>query len=346
MVTTALAEIAQVLEQGVQSSLFSAAASAVVTPTSVDRAFVGRRSFEPDAVAIGPESMFDLASLTKVVATAPAVMHLVESGTIALDQPVADLIEEFARPSKRKITIDALLCHMAGFGGPTPLYQTCKDSLILTRQFLEVEPVFEAGARRVYDDVSYVVLGILVERVTGMSLADFCHKHVFVPAAMQSTMFGPLAAKSARSVPTEVDPERGLLQGVVHDENAYYLGEAAGHAGLFSTLDDLAKFCGAALLFGNDKLLEKTTWNLMRSTRWRDESGKYLLTWDGLRPSYMGRIADADAFGHTGFTGTSIVLSPRKRRAIILLTNFVHPKRKPRCLIDRVRRRVAEIALR
>jgi CubicO group peptidase (beta-lactamase class C family) len=331
------------LETSIRSGLFSGAALAMTSPDSTTVLYAGAHSFSDGDRAIGKSSLFDLASVTKVVVTSTAILQLVERRVIDLDQHVADVLPSYRTPRKRYITIADLLCHMAGFNGRAPLYRTIKDKDQLLEAFLTQEPAYVNGSRRIYDDVSYVSLGRIVEEVTNQALDKYGAQHIFEPADMRNTKYCPQDDEAARCVSTEVDPARGgLLRGVVHDENAYYLGGVTGHAGLFSTAEDLAAFC-RQIFFGGS-LLEEPSVDLMLRPRWQDATGSYAIGWDLSRPSYMGDLAGNGSFGHTGFTGTSIVGSMALQKVVVLLTNFVHPGRKDRGLINDVRARIVEAA--
>jgi CubicO group peptidase (beta-lactamase class C family) len=181
-------------------------------------------------------------------------------------------------------------------------------------------------------------------------LDKYCESEIFEPLKMNETMFVPCTTLLGRIVPTEIDAERGgLLRGVVHDERAYLMGGVAGHAGIFTTARDLGRFC--RLMMGHDTsarvgVLASASVQLMWSRQWQDSEGEYGLGWDRLRPSYMNGIDDRDAVGHTGFTGVSLVISPRRGLAMILLSNRVHPVRSDRSQIGLARRRFVEAVMR
>jgi CubicO group peptidase (beta-lactamase class C family) len=207
--------------------------------------------------------------------------------------------------------------------------------------------LYTPGTDRVYDDLGYILLGVIVEAITGVALDTFCNNEIFAPLAMSETAFVPDQTLRERIVPTEIDAARGgLLRGVVHDERAYWMGGVAGHAGLFMTARDLGRFARA--MMGHEHastgVLSRASVRRMWSRHWQDDQGEYGLGWDRLRPGYMNGIDDAEAVGHTGFTGVSLVISQRRDLAMILLSNRVHPVRTERSQINLARCRLVEAA--
>jgi CubicO group peptidase (beta-lactamase class C family) len=198
--------------------------------------------------------------------------------------------------------------------------------------------------------VGYILLGFIVEAVTGVALNKYCQRRIFEPLEMSETMFAPHKEWFDRIVPTEVVPHRGgVIHGLVHDERAFDMGGVAGHAGMFTTARDLGRF--SRLVMRQDhgafaEILSRASVQLMCSRQWQDNEGEYGLGWDRLRPSYMDGIGDCDAVGHTGFTGVSLVISPQRDLAIILLSNRVYPTRSDRSFINVARRRLVETVIR
>jgi CubicO group peptidase (beta-lactamase class C family) len=295
------------------------------------------------------ESIFDVASLTKVVATATAVMQLVERKQFSLHDPARHFLPQLNREPKDRITIAQLLAHTAGFPGGEPL-RHCKSRDEILETIFSVQLLYPPGTNRVYDDLGYILLGLIVELMTGLTLDKYCEKNIFEPLNMSETMFVPHTRFLRRIVPTEIHEGRGgLLHDIVHDERAYIMGGVAGHAGMFTTARDLGRFCRSMMLYDNGApagTLSSTSVKLMWSRQWQDSDGEYGLGWDRVRPSYMNGIDDSDAVGHTGFTGVSLVISPRRELAMILLSNCVHPVRSDRSLIGQARRRFVEAVLR
>jgi CubicO group peptidase (beta-lactamase class C family) len=295
----------------------------------------GNRSVEPETEAMTPETVFDLASLTKVVATAPSVMLLVQKGRLKLDDPVSKYLPAFGQAGKRKVTLRQLLVHYSGL--PADLRQTKRRQLTsknaLSRIY-QARLVAPPGQRFIYSDLGFVVLGKVVEKVTGQSLARFAQENIFSPLGMASTGFLPRPEVIPNIAPTERLKEGGMLRGHVHDPLASKLGGIAGDAGLFSTARDLARFCQMFLQRGSldgVEILHPDTVALMTSPQSPD--GKPNIRgfgWDiqSTYSSVKGSFFSATSYGHTGYTGTSLWIDPETQTFLIILTNRVHPDGK------------------
>jgi len=289
----------------------------------------GERSLEPRREAMTVDTIFDLASLTKVVATTTAVMQLVQKGQIRVNEPVAKYIPEFAEDGKEQITIRELLTHFSGLRKDLDLSQPWEGRETALRMAYTEKPIYAPGSRFVYSDVDFIVLGALVERVSGMALQEYCQKNIFVPLKMTHTRFLPPASWLPKIAPTQYDEHDKMLRGLVHDPTVRRMGGVAGQAGLFSTADDLANFA-QALLDGSTILsplmVEKMT------TPEQPPTSPVLrgFGWDIDSPysSNRGDLLPVGSFGHTGFTGTSLWIDPTTRTYIIVLTNAVHPRGK------------------
>jgi CubicO group peptidase (beta-lactamase class C family) len=303
----------------------------------------GRLDPEMDAAATG-ETLYDLASLTKVVATTTAAMILEEEGRLDLDRPVRDYLPEFDAPDKASITPRLLLVHRGGMEAFAPLYRDFRGR----EQYLEqinARPLkHPPGTRTEYSDWDLILLQLIVERLAGEPLDRFLEGRVFRPLGMGDTGFRPAPERKPRVAPTEVQPWRGgKVHGEVHDENAWALGGVAGHAGLFSSARDLAVFAQLLLNggeYGDVRILRPET-----IARWTARQGPHssrALGWDTPSPrSSAGRFFSPRSFGHTGFTGTSLWIDPQRDLFVVLLTNRVNPTRdNPR--IAPLRRAVAD----
>ncbi len=300
----------------------------------VFRKAYGFRALEPKPEPMTVDTVFDLASLTKVVATATAVLTLVEEGRLRLSDPVAEYLPDFASGSgeRGRVTIEDLLIHRAGFppDDPIALYTGRPDEIFAKkyRQPLATVP----GAAFVYSDVGYEVLGELVHKVSERTLADYCGTRVFARLGMKDTEFRP-AGKGRLSVsriaPTQFE-DGVLLRGLVHDPRARVLGGVAGHAGLFSTADDLARFASSILgtSRGTEGALSPAGVAAMTSPRFAGDRDLRGLGWDiATRFSTpRGDLLPLGSFGHTGFTGTSLWLDPTSDLFVILLTSRLHPR--------------------
>ena len=293
----------------------------------VYRKAFGDRAVEPRREPMTLDTVFDLASLTKVVATATSIMILVERGQLSLADPVALYIPEFGRFGKEKVTVEQLLTHRAGFVADNELADYVGKTIKPLEKIYELQPAYEPGTRFVYSDVGYMVAAELVRRVSGKPLNQFAEENIFVPLGMKETGFLP-AARS-RIAPTEMREGR-WMRGEVHDPRAYELGGVAGHAGLFSTADDLAAFCQMILNKGEyagARILAPYTIERMVSAHSLPTSQMRGIGWD-VNTSFSSNRGDlfpVGTFGHTGYTGTSIWIDPMSETFVVLLTNRVHP---------------------
>ncbi|HVC83023.1 MAG TPA: serine hydrolase domain-containing protein [Chloroflexota bacterium] len=292
------------------------------------------------------ETIFDLASLTKVV-TGTAVMHLMERGLITLDAPVHTYLEPFARRDKRTITVRQLLTHTSGLPSGRPFFRHLHDAATIARAVAHVRPVGRPGEQVIYSDLNFIAAGALVSAIAGMPLDRFLESWLFAPLGLRHTGYRPYGGACRGVAATEYQAGRGMVWGVVHDENAHAMGGVSGHAGLFSTADDLA-ILSAMLLHegrhGVTRVLEPTTVREVFSVQTGSLRPERGLGWQGQDPSWMGSMISPRAFGHTGFTGTSILLHLDRQLSVILLTNRVHPRRTGPSLAP-VRAAVADAAM-
>lgn len=304
----------------------------------VYRKAFGARSLEPTREAMTTDTIFDLASLTKCIATTTAVMQLVEAGRIRLNEPVANYLPEFAQNGKSQVTIRELLTHYSGLAPDLDLKQPWQGRDTAYRMAMESRLANPPGTRFVYSDINFETLAFVVEKVTGQSLDAYTAQHIFAPLGMQTTRFTPPAAWSARIAPTQYDDDNRMLRGVVHDPTARRMGGVAGHAGLFSTADDLALYAEA--LLSGDRILGRAAIEKM-STPQQPATAASLrgLGWDMDSPfsSNRGEMLPVGSYGHTGFTGTSLWIDPVTNTYIILLTNAVHPNGKGSVIALRAR---------
>jgi uncharacterized protein YbbC (DUF1343 family) len=295
----------------------------------VYRKAFGNRALEPRRQPMTVDTIFDIASLTKVVATTTAVMQLVQKGEVRVNDPVAKYIPEFAENGKDDITVRNLLTHFSGLREDVDLDPPWLGRDAGFRLAFAEKPVHPPGSRFLYSDTNFITLGALVERVTGSTFDQYCARKIFAPLQMSHTRFLPPAAWRPKIAPTEYDEQGKMLRGVVHDPRARRMGGVAGHAGLFSTADDLSKFAhallnGSPILAG--EMVEKMT------TPQQPPTAQILrgFGWDIDSPfsSNRGDLLPVGSFGHTGFTGTSMWIDPTTQTYIILLTNAVHPRGK------------------
>ncbi|MBC8103992.1 MAG: beta-lactamase family protein, partial [Cytophagales bacterium] len=279
-------------------------------------------------------TIFDLASLTKPVATATAVLKLIEAGTVELDAPVARYLAPFALAGgdRADITIRHLMTHGAGFPAGGAYFGKTRTTDQIVREIANSRRIAKPGERFLYSDFSFITLGAVVESVTGRSLRDFSRDAFFAPLGMRDTDFLPGPGASARCAATTSGDDTEETRGKVHDPTSQALGGVAGHAGLFSTADDLARFC-QMLLGGGERngvrILRPETVRLATTRQSPFIGNDRALGWD-LESAYSIRGSfPPGSFGHTGFTGTSLLIDPRTQTVLILLTNAVHGGRPP-----------------
>lgn len=278
------------------------------------------------------DTIFDLASISKIF-TSTAIMKLYEDGDIKLDNPVAEYIPEFAQNGKETVTVRQLLTHTSGFTAWIPLY-TIGNSREERIQAVFQQPLQNApGTTYTYSDLNMITLGAIVERLSGKRLDQFVKEQITGPLNMQDTMYNPPASLKKRIAATEFQkvPDRGLVWGEVHDENAWSLDGVAGHAGVFSTAKDLSVLAQVFLNKGQyqgKRILKPETVKLLLENQNQAFPGDdHGLGWELGQGWYMDALSDSTSFGHTGYTGTSIVINPKQKTVAILLTNRVHPTR-------------------
>lgn len=335
-----------ILARGVRDSAFPGAIVVVGTRRGivVERA-AGRLDWTPSATP-DAGTLWDLASLTKVVALTTALMVLVDEGRIDVDAPVQRYLREWTGPGKDRVTVRHLLTHSAGLPAWRPLYKEATSPQEALAIVLATPLDTVPGVRMVYSDLGAILLGEIVRRVSGDPLDRFAARRIFEPLGMRDTRFRPPAELRARIAPTEIDPWRQRhLRGEVHDENAFALGGVSAHAGLFSSARDLARFAQALLGGGTldgQRIVSAAT--LDRFTRVQDSTLSHrALGWETATGGNSGgRHASRRAFGHTGFTGTSIWIDPERDRFVVLLTNRVNPTRERRGIFQ-VRVAVADL---
>ena len=277
-----------------------------------------------------PDTIFDLASLTKLF-TAIAVTQQVQDGKVELNAPVSRYLPEFGSNGKQSITVEQLLTHTSGLQPDVSLWQLPPEQRIPS--VMALTPQHPPGAQYEYSDPNFITLGVLVSRVTGRPLDQVVHERIAEPLGMRDTGYNPPASKLHRTAATEfqTEPPRGMVRGQVEDENAWSLGGVAGEAGMFSTAGDLAVL-GQALLNGGTYrghriLDEDSTRQLLSDHNQRFPGNAHGLGFELDQRWYMAGLSSPSTAGHTGFSGTSLVLDPKSRSVAVLLTNRVHPSR-------------------
>lgn len=361
-----------VIEQGIRNEAFPGAVAAIADEQRViaGQAF-GHAALEPEAVPMRPDMIFDVASLTKVVAAAPAMLLLVERGALSLDERVSKFIPAWRGPVKEGVTIRQLLTHTGGLSSWYPTYARRPDedgSQTAMEVITNLSLAYQPGTKVEYSCLGYMLLGRIVELITNQSLDRFCAENIFGPLGMLDTHYRPIAKDRApeadaesleRFVATERDNmhEKGVLnvqglvfdgwrdgvaRGEVHDGNARYgMGGVSGNAGLFSTANDLVRYGQAwlAALRGESTWLSQAMAQLATSNHTPGLDAARGLGWmvlpddaaaqaagpSPIGPRSCGELLSPSSFGHTGFTGTSLWIDPKREFVFVLLTNRVHP---------------------
>ena len=304
--------------------------------------WTGKTAVSPD------ESLYDLASLTKVVATTTAIMVLYDQGKVELDAPVSRYLPDFSGGLRDKVTVQQLLTHHSGLPAGRELWRLAKTPAEARALVLSSPIRCTPGRCYEYSDLGADLLAFIVESVSGQRLDTFVQSNVFGKLGMTDTRFRPSALDIARSAPTEVAARRGYpLRGEVHDENAWALGGVAGHAGLFSTAADLSVFAQMMINGGSYngvRIVADSTVALFT----RRAAGHRALGWDTCDGGVgCGQYLTERAYGHTGFTGTSLWIDPDRQMFVILLTNRVYASRarRPSKVISDVRNDLADAAV-
>jgi beta-glucosidase-like glycosyl hydrolase/CubicO group peptidase (beta-lactamase class C family) len=326
-----------VLDQAVADHAFPGGVLAVGYQDELIVHEFGRQTYDAKSPAVSVDTIYDAASLTKPVVTATLVAMQVEAGRIGLDLPVARYIPEWnagPNPDWRKtVSVRNLLTHSSGL----PAHQDYFLTLHSKREFIAAicrEPLeYAPGTKTIYSDLGFILLGEILERATGKTVDQLAHEQIFAPLDMAGSTFNPSKNLLSRLAPTENDTvfRKRLLQGEVHDENAFAMGGVAGHAGLFTTASDLAAFCQMVLnggIYGHRRLLTRATISQFTAPQALSGNAR-TLGWMAPTPnSSSGRYFSQHSFGHLGFTGTSIWIDPDRQLFVILLTNRVYPTRE------------------
>lgn len=299
-------------------------------------------------VKMQKDTIFDIASISKLFTTT-AAMQLYEEGKFNLDDPVGKYIPEFNENGKENVTIRQIMTHTSGFVAWIPLYNMGTNREDRLQIALKYKLNKQPGTTYTYSDLNLITLGVLVERLSGQRLDEFVKENITEPLGMNDTMYNPPAELRDRIAATEYQPNigRGLVWGSVHDENAWSLDGVAGHAGVFSTAKDLGIF-GHMILqkgkYGGTEILKPETVRLLTENQLPQfPSNSHGLGWELNQGWYMDSLANEETLGHTGYTGTSMVVSPKNQMIVLTLTNRVHPSRAT-ISMNPIRRKVAQLA--
>ncbi len=329
----------QMIEQAIAGRAFPGACLAVTNRTELLalKAF-GRFTFEPASSPVTSATLFDLASVTKVAATTSMAMVLYERGLLDLDAPVAGIVPEFVSaspetkrdPRRQAVTVRMLLAHTSGLAAHEKFYLQARTREDLLHAVYCAPLQSDPGDHSTYSDIGFILLGVLLERIAGEPLDVFCQREIFGPLGMTSTTFNP-PSEIRPNIPPTADESaenafrRRIIQGEVQDENASVLGGVAGHAGLFANAEDLSRFARAMLQRGRP-ILRPETVALFTRRESLIAQGSHALGWDTpSAPSQSGKYFGGHAFGHLGYTGTSLWMDPERELSITLLTNRTWP---------------------
>jgi len=292
---------------------------------------LGAFTYEPESPAVTPKTIYDLASVTKVIATTPACMVLYERSRFKLDLPVVAVLPSFAAddPRRSRVTLRMLLAHSSGLPAYIKLFQTAHNKDDLVRQALKVPLAADPGTHAEYSDIGFILLGEVFPALAGEPLEHFCRREIFSRLDLSSMTFKPSAGQKQLIPPTEDDQafRRRIIQGEVNDENAWVMGGIAGHAGCFSTAEDVSVYA-QCLLQGGTRLVRPETLAIFTRREDFPPGTSRALGWDTpSQPSQSGKYFSSRSYGHLGYTGTSLWIDPERQLSITLLTNRTWPDR-------------------
>jgi CubicO group peptidase (beta-lactamase class C family) len=320
----------EVLRQGIAEHAFPAASVAVTHRGQlIALKALGHFTYEENAPTVSTGSIFDLASVSKVVATTTMAALLYQRGLLDLNAPVVAVVPEFARnePRCRQVTFRMLLAHSSGLPAYEKLFMKAPSRDELLAAAFGVRLVADPGTKAEYSDIGFIVLGVALERLADEPLDIFCQREIFGPLGMIRTTFNP-AAELRDTIPPTVDDwtfRNRIIQGEVQDENTSALGGVAGHAGVFSTAEDVAIFAHAMLNGGQPILRPEMLAIFTRREQWPAGTSR-ALGWDTpSSPSQSGKYFSPKSFGHLGYTGTSLWIDPERNLSVTLLTNRTWP---------------------
>ena len=325
-----------VLRSGIDQRAFPGAAIAIAHRGKlIAHKGLGRFTYDATSPAVKAETVYDLASVTKVVATTTACMILSDRGLFTLDQPLVELLPEFAgnnqeqKEARKLVTLRILLAHSSGLPAYIKLFQTSSNKDDLRRQALRVPLTATPGTRAEYSDIGFILLGEALQKLAGEPLDKFCQCEIFSKLNLAQTTFTPPQDQKLLIPPTEDDRtyRHRLIQGEVNDENASVLGGVAGHAGCFSTAFDVSAFAQCMLQNGSP-LVKKETLEIFTRRQDLPAGTSRTLGWDTpTQPSQSGRYFSSRSYGHLGYTGTSLWIDPDRQLSVTLLTNRTWPDR-------------------
>jgi serine-type D-Ala-D-Ala carboxypeptidase len=327
---TRLSRAFRLLQEGIQQRAFPAASVAVTLKNDlVALRVLGNFTYDPASSAPSPDTLFDLASLTKVMATTAMAMILYERGLVDLEMPVISVVGEFAGddPRRDEVTLRMLLAHSSGLPAYEKLYLRTRARAELLQAAFSTDLANDPGSHAEYSDIGFIILGVALERLADEPLARFCQREIFGPLGLLQTTFNP-ASELRTAIPPTADDKtfrHRIIQGEVQDENASVLGGVAGHAGLFASAQDVARFAHA-MLPGSSSLVRPETLRLCTTREVSPPDTSRALGWDTpSAPSQSGKYLSPQSYGHLGYTGTSLWIDAERELSITLLTNRTWP---------------------
>ncbi len=324
-----------ILEEAVATRAFpGAAVSVTYRGETVALKAVGHFTYDAGSPKIEPATIYDIASVTKVVATTASAMILYDQGSLDLNAKVVDFFPEFGTESgKKRVTIHMLLAHSSGLPAYERLFERAKFRDDIIRLSLETPLANPPLSHAEYSDLGFIILGEILSKLARQSLDRFCAEQIFKPLRMSFTMYRPPDTWRPHIVPTvDNDFRHRLIQGEVHDENAWVMGGVSGHAGVFSNVNDLAQFALCMLRLGSP-IVKPSTLNLFTRREAMPEGTSRALGWDTpSSPSQSGQYLSQRSFGHLGYTGTSLWCDPVRQLSVTLLTNRVWPDRSSQAI--------------
>jgi serine-type D-Ala-D-Ala carboxypeptidase len=325
-----------VLRSGIDQRAFPGAAVAIAQHGKlIAHKGLGRFTYEETSPTVAADTVYDLASITKVIATTTVCMILYERGLFDLKQPLVELLPEFAdasvdqKDARQQVTLRMLLAHSSGLPAYIKLFQTSSNKEDLLRQAAQVPLTAAPGTRAEYSDIGFILLGEALQNVTSEPMDQFCQREIFARLNLAHTRFNPPKEQRPFIPPTENDQafRHHLIQGEVNDENASVLGGVAAHAGCFSTVLDVSVFA-QCLLQGGSPLVKKETLEIFTRRQELPSGTSRGLGWDTpTQPSQSGRYFSSRSYGHLGYTGTSLWIDPDRQLSVTLLTNRTWPDR-------------------
>ncbi|MCH7963482.1 MAG: serine hydrolase [Bacteroidetes bacterium] len=327
-------QLDEIIQSAIKDSAFPGAVVLVSKDGKIiyEKAF-GQLTYDDTSASVTINTIYDIASLTKVIATTTAAMICYDKMLFSLDDPVGKYIPEFAQSGKEKVTIKNLLLHNSGLPAFKRFYTNNYSADEVIKEIYKTPLSYERGSNTDYSDLGFITLAKIIEKVTVKRFDSFCKEEIFKPLQMNSTFFNPPDSLIYKIAPTEYDNywRNKLVWGEVHDETASLLNRVAGHAGLFSTAKDISSLLQLLLndrTFNGRQIIKPETVKLF-TTRYSDKSTR-ALGWDtkSERNSSAGKLFDITSFGHTGFTGTSVWVDPIRKLFVVFLTNRVYPTRE------------------